>query len=733
MDHLPVPSYPLHPSIKVPLRCNPSYGLSSVPEGRSSFSEYPESQGWEIERVLIGDIGPDPRLAESFLQEWLYFGLMSEVLNSCGLVVTEFDKFIANDENGTKLVTTATLPETIEKWKRAKSKLASDEQLMIMMQVDDVLSEARHFISRLVVLSSSPDWDLPMEEAILLSIIVLGQTLEFSMVNIFRNVTGGQLAPMKMWPNTHNLGRLLREEGCCLNHVRQLEETVTAPTMYYAYRSGVLRDKMNHEKCTADKCVAYQIDPQEYQTIHREPGCSCDHLQPPMDKVRSILSKGGFPVISLTSPIKSPSELDLDIDVTEPSNETLFVAISHVWSDGLGNPRSNSLPRCQLQHLRVWTTHCLLDKGAKEWDRVHFWIDTLCVPLDEPYQSQAVELIKTTFVQATEVLVLDARLNNLSSEVDYTENMMRVTCGSWMRRLWTFLEGVLAKKLSFRFADRAVEIQVWMLARYEDKSTDLWNVVSVDASQFYWLLRRLERYNSSMRVARIWNALQWRSTSCMSDESICVASLFGLDLPEIVRTPNEQRMLKLLKMQRRFPPGIIFMNAERLKDKGFRWAPQSLLARQRNELALLNDGRPLASFNQHGLHVEFPGFLLTVPKKPVANPFLALDKKSDSVLQVTRDDLDLDTHIWDSVGPHALGRPAIISNSDPLDVPELIGILVDVDREEGNCFYVNFAIRVLIRREPTDSQVSHRKGLRSEKEHEMDEYLYTTATILPSN
>jgi hypothetical protein len=55
-----------------------------------------------------------------------------------------------------------------------------------------------------------------------------------------------------------------------------------------------------------------------------------------------------------------------------------YVAISHVWSDKLGNPLRNGLPRCQLQRLQR-----LVDALYEPEERpVPFWIDTISCPTE---------------------------------------------------------------------------------------------------------------------------------------------------------------------------------------------------------------------------------------------------------------------------------------------------------------------------------------------------------------
>jgi hypothetical protein len=420
MDHLPIPQQPVEAPQKVPLRCDPSYWFKEHTEPRS-FSTYPESRGIDPERFLYGDVGNVDDCA-SFLQQWLFFGLLYEVVNSCGPVLRDFDGFVTIDDQGQRLVTTALLPEVIRRWQEAKDALPSNEHLMVMSQVDDTLAAARYYVGRMSRLAPSVDITLPMDDEIQLSIIILGETLDFSRANIFKDLTGGQPTSITLWGNEHWLGWLLREQGCCAATVSMLEATTSAGSMYYAWRSGLLLDGKDHATCSADSCAAYQIDPTTYKYVHTRKDCNCAFVEPSMAKVREILTQGNFPVICL-----SGNTDEMEIDVVEASLGLVYTAISHVWSDGLGNPRQNALPRCQLQSLKekVLWRRASADKTESKVARV--WIDTLCVPLDEPLRGRAIQLIKTTFADASEVLVLDARLQKLSALVHYTESLMRVT------------------------------------------------------------------------------------------------------------------------------------------------------------------------------------------------------------------------------------------------------------------------------------------------------------------
>jgi len=62
-----------------------------------------------------------------------------------------------------------------------------------------------------------------------------------------------------------------------------------------------------------------------------------------------------------------------------------YVAISHVWSDGLGNAIANTLPWCQLQRIQGLVDALYQDTAGNQHP-VPFWMDTLCVPVEQHFE-----------------------------------------------------------------------------------------------------------------------------------------------------------------------------------------------------------------------------------------------------------------------------------------------------------------------------------------------------------
>ena len=75
-------------------------------------------------------------------------------------------------------------------------------------------------------------------------------------------------------------------------------------------------------------------------------------------------------------------------------------------------------------------------------------------------------------------------------------------------------------------------------------------------------------------------ALRHRQTSRQSDETICITNMLGKDSAELLSTPPERRMQLFLNSLQNIPPALLFMGEPRLTERGFCWAPSSLLRRR---------------------------------------------------------------------------------------------------------------------------------------------------------
>ena len=94
----------------------------------------------------------------------------------------------------------------------------------------------------------------------------------------------------------------------------------------------------------AETCSENQIDEAHYETRHSNM-CNLSnhwHIEPAYNRIFSMLQSGGVPLIQISDPCAN--RVCPQLDVLKAEAGLPYVAISHVWSDGLGNLKDNSLP-----------------------------------------------------------------------------------------------------------------------------------------------------------------------------------------------------------------------------------------------------------------------------------------------------------------------------------------------------------------------------------------------------
>ena len=314
--------------------------------------------------------------------------------------------------------------------------------------------------------------------------------------------------------------------------------------------------------------------------------------------------------------------------------------LSRKGSDGLGNPSRNALPTCQLQYLQrlVGELQCL-DDGLP---RTPFWMDTLCVPvaLDHKHiRKLAIRGMAHTYRNAAKVLVLDSEILQSSKKAPKLELYARVKLSGWMRRLWTLQEATLAYDLFFQLRDGVqslIDIIKGLRRELSIDSQILYTRFDQDAvAAFKPILENHRDVKFSgkpgqaslpgprVSLGSTLRSLQWRSTSRRGDETVCIATLLGLDpLPvlDIPEMEHSRRMIQLLQIVPEIPLGTIFQPPPQLGVEGFRWASPSFLASVRNTetLPTLISGHevmaklgPLGT----GLVVKQPGLMMD-PREP---------------------------------------------------------------------------------------------------------------------
>lgn len=193
-------------------------------------------------------------------------------------------------------------------------------------------------------------------------------------------------------------------------------------------KSFPLRD---HSRCTATTCNLYQINKHTYKEQHQEEGCDCEQLLvKEEDLTGALFREDSFPYLRLKGDLHN-----LTYEIVELGTAP-YIAISHVWADGLGNPHANSLHKCKLHHLRELVNVIEPMSTHAEGEGPLIWLDTLCCPAKNgPGKQMAIEKIRLVYQRAKHVLVLDAGLMAYDGRgQDATEVLVRIFTSSWMRR-----------------------------------------------------------------------------------------------------------------------------------------------------------------------------------------------------------------------------------------------------------------------------------------------------------
>ncbi|KAL9118922.1 MAG: hypothetical protein Q9187_004523 [Circinaria calcarea] len=616
MDHLPKIEASAFPPLEVPCLCETN------DYDRGGFLDFPQRNGWKIDK-LRGLVRSDeehksPEKITAFVQAWLFFGMLHEVFRISEVEI-EFKDFV-RDSGNHRIVTTSRLRQYLNNWanrERGQDLTSRREKqahvAAILIRVDSFLM---HFHDS--VLPEKWKVTLPME--VLLSILIMAETLKNAAMLIWRfplrQLLSSPLISVGLFRRQNPLKHYFNRAGWCLNEVAMLEDLVDTTGLYIAslLKRPSLSNEQLHSGCTSQDCNAYQVDYQTYKTKHTRECLdlsSCPFVFVDDQKVSSILENGDkIPVISLTSCNIEDGRLMLEV-----VESSAYTAFSHVWGHGLGNVKTNSLPRCQIQHLTDLVAK--LSQSTGRCAQPMIWIDTLCVPVAKnlkKYRRLAIAKMAETYKKADQVLVLDLELQQALSTASRTELATRILCCSWMRRLWTLQEAVLTdnrpncEKLYLQFRDGPIAFNSLL-------RSDILTLSHSEKALGALFSRIPQSENMTTNLGRLTSSLEYRKTSRLMDEPLCLLSILGGNVKRLVDLSSaEQRMQAFYSFLEEIPSEILFHKGRSLEIDGYRWAPISFLSSCKSQTVLRRRHAPPAIHNSQGLHVRFPGFYLSTEK-----------------------------------------------------------------------------------------------------------------------
>jgi Heterokaryon incompatibility protein (HET) len=405
-----------------------------------------------------------------------------------------------------------------------------------------------------------------------------------------------------------NLFEAFRENPGVLSYINQLDWTQ--------------RRLLDHSPCSKEStCVANSVDMDNYPTQHTDPNCNCKMIGADYEKVVKIIEKGQIPLISIQT-----NNGDISLSVEPRRYSSRYIAISHVWADGLGNPKENALPECQLRRLKNYLDNLPVSRenpifnlgpytldplrlriSKSAHNRNRFWMDTLCIPVKNEHEhlrNKSIAQMAMIYALCVQVLVLDKTLDR--SVASSTEVLARILCSSWMERSWTLQEGYLGTECVYQFVDFSLSpMHEWNTSgdqNYKTSSTifstpqgeekrifrelykSLWNKLLAE-----WSMNRkgkarwrnfLDPNESPAHFMQSWNELAIRSTTYAQDTHLILGNLLGFKM-NFLECQDEETIMETIFTAHTWtstnlPMSILFNNGRRVKstkDHKNRWVP----------------------------------------------------------------------------------------------------------------------------------------------------------------
>ncbi|KAI5917645.1 hypothetical protein F4810DRAFT_726824 [Camillea tinctor] len=651
MDHLILPESPRQPVFRKKIAL-----LSAEEYDEGDFSTYPDRQGWGKRPVAewLNIFRASPLSFASFLERWLLFGTVS-TFYSIHQVKAKSSGFIGftNSVDGAKrpIITTCHFASVLQYIKdgiepkdvemRRFTDLLSGGILHVNLSHPVVdTDEAIMYDTQERSLHEFIRWHKksyrdPRRPGIVMATSIILENL-FQILQTFNPMT---LGGVSSWDGNGLMWRKLRQEGWCPSDLSRLFQQFNTSALYFILHLPRPRpDEVHHvirvwkegklitgppttsspaQLCTPFKCAHRQLLDADYRTKHAD-GCNgCDDIPANLDKLCEILERGNIPLILTMD--KTDENSEILFHESDPNvDDVPYVAISHVWSDGLGNLDRNSLPCCQLLRL----SDMVRDIPGDDSDTLLFWCDTICVPPDSAKRPKAQNLalgqMHNVYKRANGVLVLDSwLLNNSCKDKSDTENLIKIFTCTWNTRLWTYQEGALPRSLHFQFRDGAYDLDRGMKKANEGKDVTETVTLLRPIRQRYHSLRDFRNKEAMVdKLLSVASELSYRSTSVAEDEPLCLAVLLDLDASMIARAEPHLRMERLWGMLSEVPRDFAYTHLKTMDIDGFRWAPKTFLKSPSN---MSDNGTPLswsggAVYNsarrtQHGISFKEMGIL----------------------------------------------------------------------------------------------------------------------------
>lgn len=535
-------------------------------------SSYPGLRGWTQEQINAIRLDRRPLIDLStlaMLQSWLFFGLLESIFPRR----LASKDWIFNTPNG-PIVRTHNLRKIMCCAHRFISKSDSQTQERYARIFHRGFIIAQYWNRHLFIRKPGPHITLEIFDAVRRLTMILRETLNSILVN-FPSQISASLSDfgflLHQGKDEQSLYKMLQAKGWCKSLFQYLSDDLGHWTAEYAALIGGCdtweSSATIHGKCSFDECVARKIDTKNYTPKHVTMDCKCKFRRPMIDQIIRTYDDESFPLINLAAMLDKHTSSAGCVPPFYDSADTPFVALSHVWSDGLCSDANIGFPTCQISNLQelvaLYKTDCVPKLSL-------IYIDTICIPRGKAVKTKAINIMGQVYETASVTIVLDSSLKAISVNSSSTAKLVvRLLTSPSNHRLWTFQEARLAHKLVFVFQDGLCEIgKLWGQARRD--------IPAPISLQCRLMLERISKGTNSS-LSSIAMLLRRRSTSNPADEFPAVAQVFKIQTKALTSKEGLERCCEFWIQLANVPCSIVFQTQEKIPRDGFRWAPQSLV------------------------------------------------------------------------------------------------------------------------------------------------------------
>lgn len=371
-----------------------------------------------------------------FLQQWLFFGLLSTVLRD------KSGNLVQLKLSGQYVDTTA-LTQALSEWETFERQNRRGATLRLM-EAESALEYARQVVRANLAAKAMPKLnrnavndtyhgntyssehldriygvtDLPykhpryIDNAVSLSIMVLGETLSAQKAKIMAEMglkirgwnSEGEEEDVGWGPPKYVLDKMKTKEWCprtvrvLLGQLGSSATLLLSSLNNHSASQDHLRKGCDQNVCKviagSDGGTGYKHEHVPKLCTRGQDGDLCQEVSFSKSTLYSILRSVNsyndeveFPVFRATPETKegqSP-EWKLEIKSWNLIGRPSFATISHVWSDGLGNQTCNGVHPCQLEFINrllqkvSGNSRQVATDGTGHW----FWLDTLGIPVED--------------------------------------------------------------------------------------------------------------------------------------------------------------------------------------------------------------------------------------------------------------------------------------------------------------------------------------------------------------